>query len=283
MAAVMSMKAAKRVGRRRVALVRLGRGLCRGLAGHALLLALPVLLLPNVGTAGDLLRLALLASAFLLVDGAGRRAASMLKRGTPLKVLPGPLAALGIAVLLRPDLATPIVGLVLLTILRRTVPARLAALTPLPIAAAAMLRLDLAFVVLGLDPKPPLVLLGGLIAFAVALGEVQPSLSGTARHDPPNRFSRRRRCVDTLFGASTFFGIGLYLALVMGTPAPAPVGPPAGLNAVLAVLAFTRHWRAAQRPEATHRGPLGDPRLAALLLTWAASAAFAFETGTSGG
>ncbi len=270
----------KRGGLRRVVLARLGRGLCGGLAGHALLLALPVLLLPNVGTADDLLRLALLAGAFMLVDAAGRRAAPMLGRGAPLKVLPGPLVALGAAVFLRPDLAALIAGLVLLTVLRWTVPARLAALTPLPIAAAAMLRLDLALIALGLDPEPPLVLLGGLIALVAALGGTRSRSSGSARHDPPDRFSRRRRWFDAVFGASTLLGIGLYLALVTSAPALTPTGPLAGLNAVLAILAFARHWQAAQRLGPARRHPLHDPWFGALLLAWGLSAGFAFETGT---
>ncbi|MEZ5905800.1 MAG: hypothetical protein R3C69_12120 [Geminicoccaceae bacterium] len=239
-----------------------------------LVLVLPILLLPHVGTPDDILRVGCLVAAVLAIDlGLGfrwhpsRRSAGF----TPAALGIAIGAGLGLAI--GPGAAWPLALFAAVAMLEHSARADRDWLVRIALRAlAAALLVDLALVALGLERSLDWLALGGGIGLALAAAaQLQVETAAAATSEPVD--DRRQGLLESALAVGLVVAIGAHAALLAGDPALAPLAC-AGGYLVLPFFAFGLlrfGWLAlARRPGI-------DPLGGALLAGWALAASLLLE------
>jgi hypothetical protein len=241
-------------------------------AGGRLVLFLPMLILPTVGAASDLLRLAALFLVVTSLEAAlwpvrGRLAA-------PLGLALGALAWLAAALVLGRGPGSGAALTLALFVLVRSIECRVPeALWPIGLALAALataLLLDLALVGLGLERSSIWLALAAAIGTALAAARHLDGLRAEPRAprlDAIAPVARRRALLETALIGASILVLALYAALLSHEPALRQFGHGGQFLALpLAAAALVRLVWLALGPA---RLPAADPLAILLLASWA--------------
>ncbi|HRY25751.1 MAG: hypothetical protein H6852_14935 [Geminicoccaceae bacterium] len=233
-----------------------------------LVLVLPILLLPHVGTPDDILRVGCLVAAVLAID---------LGLDTGWPATPAALgiaigAGLGLAV--GPGAAWPLALFAAVAMLERTARADQDWLARIGLRAlAAALLVDLALVVLDLERSLDWLALGAGISLALAAAERLRVEAAAAATRDAAADDRRLGALETALAVGLVVAIGAHAALLAGDPALAPLARAGGYLVLpffaLGLLRFG--WLALARREGS------DPLGGALLAGWALAASLLLE------
>lgn len=246
--------------------------LARAAGGRALerlLIFVPALILPTVGTLPDLALLALIYATLLAHDaarylpaGTDRRQAACLLAGTAI-----PLVT---AVLLAPGIALPLALLAAICRLedRFPLPQRL-----LLGALGGALVVDLALVAAGMERGGLWLTLGAAIALAFAAGRELAALPRTAEPAPAKRMAgvdRRLPALEVVLVTALILVLAFYGALLAGEPMLRALAGSGGHLTIplLAAAVWCLTDRALARPLAAGR----DPLAVGLVALWALAA-----------
>ncbi len=232
-----------------------------------LVLLLPILLLPHVGTPADILRVGCLVAAVLAIDfglDTGWRA-------TPAALGIAIGAGLGLAV--GPGAVWPLAHFAAVAMLEHAARADRDWLVRIGLRAlAAALLVDLALVALDLERNLDWLALGGGIGLAFAAAErLRIEAAAAATREVEN--DRRIGFLETAVAVGLVVAIGAHAALLAGDPALMSLARAGGYLVLpffaLGLLRFG--WLALARRDGL------DPLGGALLVLWALAASFLLE------
>ncbi len=238
-----------------------------------LVILLPILLLPHIGTLGDILRIACLLVAVLAIDlglSAGLDHARSARGFTPAAL--GLAIGVGLGLAIGPGPTWPLTLFAAVVMLERTALANHEWLAPIGLRGlAAALLVDLTIVALGLERSIDWLALGG--GLGIALAAADALLSAEAAANDPAPGDRRIGLLETTLAIGLVVAIGAHAALLAGEPTLEPLARAGGyLILPLFALALLRFgWLAFERR--TWPDALGG----ALLIAWALAASLLLE------
>lgn len=239
-----------------------------------LVLVLPILLLPHVGTPDDILRIGCLVAAVLAIDhglGTGWHAGST--SGGFTRAALGIAIGAGLGLAIGPGAAWPLALFAAVVMLERSARADRDWLVRIGLRAlAAALLVDLALVAVDLERSLDWLALGGGIGLALAAAaRLQVEAAAAATNEAAD--DRRLGILETALAVGLVVAIGAHAALLAGDPALAPLAR-AGGYLVLPFFAFGLlrfGWLALARRDGL------DPLGGALLIGWALAASLLLE------
>ena len=251
----------------------------------ALAVFAPVLILPLVGTVGDIALLVWLYCAAFGVEAALALAAREPRSPRPAEASAPELAAACIAVLALLAIAPLGLGALLAGMLYAGVRAIAGAshrggwaLALLLGAVSTALLLDLALVVLGLERSSLWLALGAAVGMALATRQALAEHDATTQGDGTNRSSQQRATrslLELAFACLLALVLALYGALLAHEPALRPLATDGGYLTVpfLAIALLRLGYTAFDKT----RRPRPDPLGILLLVLWALSASWLME------
>ncbi len=246
-----------------------------GRFAERLVLLLPILLLPHVGTPGDLLQIACLLAAVLAIDfGLGLELPRAREAGNHVPAALGLAIGIGIGLAVGQGALWPLLLYAALTMLERTAEGERGWLARLGLRAlAAALLVDLALVALGLERSLDWLALGCGIGLASAATEALKTATSTTGTDGALPEAWPESFLETALAIGLVVAIGAHAALLAGEPALAPLAR-SGSFLVLPLFALgllRLGWLVFER----RHGP--DGLAVASLIAWALAASVLLE------
>jgi len=240
-------------------------------AVERLLVFAPAIILPTVGTAADLLLLALVYLVLLLADATPESPSTAAPR-VPLATLAAIAPPLAVALTMAPGIALPLGLLLLASLLERRAPATLQLLLG---GLGGAVVADLSLVAVGIERDALWLALGFAagLAFATAreLAHLPPAEAAAASPAEPDR---RTSLLEVVLVTALVMLLGLYGALLAGEPLLVPAASQGGQLTVPLLAAAV--WRVADRA-LDHGQSAGPDRLAiGLVALWALAATLLF-------